>query len=160
MDTLRKIYHTISLSDVPIILQFLTTWCLLLLLVHSYVYMYIDILLVSTIVFVAGYYISHVHPRRFTLKYTKDTIVVDGWFKTLTADVLHMFVFVWALFWYGRYYVHNPHILQTSIGAVSLLTIYYITNNPSKLYGVSEREVVMLFATTVVCYMLILTYMR
>lgn len=160
MDTLQKIYNTITFNDVPIILQYLTTWSILLLLMHKYVHKYIDILLVATIVMVTGTYVSHVHPKRFTLNYTKDTIIVDGLFKILTADVLHISLFVLALIWYGRFYVQNTNKLTPLMGAIALLIVYYIVNNPSKLYGIDNNEIASLFSIIILCYVLVLAVLN
>lgn len=157
MNTLQEILNATSLSDIPIILRFLTTWCLLLIISHRYLYKYIDILLVSTVVFVAGSYVSYVNPKKFTLKYEKDTVIVEGLFKNLTVDMIHIFVFSWSLIWYGKYYLQNPNKLQTTIGAIALLTAYYFVFNPSKVYEITEKEVAILISTTVGCYLLVIS---
>lgn len=156
MNTLETIINTTSLSDIPIILHFLTTWCLLLIILHRYLHKYIDILMVSTVVLVAGSYVSYINPRKYILKYEKNTVIVEGLFKTLTVDMIHIFMFLWSVLWYGKYYLNNPNKLQTTIGAIALLITYYLVFNPSKVYEITEKEVVILTSTIVGCYVILL----
>lgn len=113
--------------------------------------------MVSTVVFVAGAYVSFINPRKFTLKYANDTVIVDGLFKNLTVDMIHIFVFSWSLLWYGKYYINNPNKLQTTIGAIALLMTYYFVFNPSKVYEITEKEVALLTSTIVGCYLLVIS---
>lgn len=159
MNILEKIYNSITINDIPKVFQYFTFWLMILLVIHKHVYKHIDILFLSVVVFVIGIYISHVNPKRYTLRLGNGDVIVDGWFKLATADVSHSLLLLYAIVMYGRYYIKQQSIIPLLV-ALAFLTTYFSISKPHLVYDVSVSEFTVLMTSVTLFYIVFLLIAR
>lgn len=157
---IMKIVVNISAFDAFIMMKFLTTWCLIFIAFHHLVYKHIDILFLSAIVCIIGLYASHVKPKRFVLKLTNQTIYVEGLFKLLTADLLHVAMFAFAVKYYGKYYLQCSNQWLPLTNTIMLIWLYLLIIQPDQLYEINEKDIAIVFAVATTLYLSVMILLR
>lgn len=145
--------------DVFVLLKFFTTWCVIIVAFHEVLHKYIEVLFLTAIVFLIGSYVSHVKPKYFILKLTNQTIYIEG-FSKLLIDLIHVSLFVFAIRYYGRYYLQCKKHWLPLTNTVMLLWLYLLLVRPDEIYDIDESDFVILFVIAITLYLSILYFVR
>jgi hypothetical protein len=111
------------------IYKFFTIWTLLLTIFHKYTSKYFNLVFLSTIVLIIGSFISLIHPRFFVIYFLNNKYIISNTLiKFLTADLMHICLFVFNYYKYG-------YDTKNILNSLLLLLFYSLTINFIKLYN-------------------------
>jgi hypothetical protein len=126
------------------LLVFFTTWNALIIIFHKYLYQSIHLKYLNFITCIVGTYLSYFNPKHFDIVWQGKQYRVEGWMKVLIADTTHFIPFLFVYCLYSQYYVKNFDSMQL-LNAIILLMIYVVLLNIKRVYGVSFKELFVVF---------------
>lgn len=137
------------------VFKFFTTWCVLLALFHPYTHPYVNLLLLTFVTLIVGLYLSFVNPRRFVFYFGNARYEYTGLEKFIIVDMFfHVAVFYWIWKRYRGYYLEDANTGPTWV-ALFLLGTYCLLHPLQKIYGIPEREVLLVGCMSLVLYVLL-----
>lgn len=144
-------YKNINLINVW---RYMTTWSFVLVLLHKWTFMYVNLLLLSGCVLVFAMYISYIQPGYIKYSDGKE-YKITGKAKYAMDVMFHVSPFVFILYKYGRYYTNKAVAwsLPTS-NAFLIILLYMIMFDPTQTYDVTFAVVYVLAALLVVYLLL------
>jgi hypothetical protein len=123
---------------------FFTTWNALIVLFHKYLYKSIHLVYLTYITCIIGTYLAHYNPKHFDFVLNGKQYRIEGWNLLFFADTAHFIPFLLVYCLYSKYYKKEFDSLQV-VNAVILLLIYVILLNIKRVYGVSFKELCVVF---------------
>jgi hypothetical protein len=137
---------------------YLSSWNFLAVLMHKYIYKHYNLLLSCLIVSIISICIAYITPKEFKVEThdPKQSFVVDGWILRIGDLVFHHIPLIFVLFAYSKYYLHyqNKYGIST-ITTLFVVTMYLIVFNPTKLYNLDPKYMVMTFVIAIAVYLLL-----
>lgn len=136
------------------VFNFFTTWMIIFVIFHKYVYRHINLLYLSFITLVCGLYFSFINPRRFVLYIDNVRYEYNGIQKFIIVDLFfHILVFTYIYCMYSTYYrcVWDRKMFLSLI----ILMLYLSLVNIKRTYGVNLGEIlIVVFVANLMYFML------
>ena len=144
------------LSNYTYLFKFFTTWSLIMVMFHKYLYKYVNLLLITFITLVIGLYLSFINPRRFVWYFDKVRYEYTGLQKFIIVDMIfHLLVFYYIYSLYGKYYTSKTFFNSKTFIALSIYLIYILTHDIKKLYGINKYEGACIFVVSLILYVML-----
>jgi hypothetical protein len=129
-------------------LYFFTVWNIIFLVFHKFTSPHFDLLYLSYITMMIGLYLSYVNPRFFAMKFRGKKYVVEKWYSKLPIDIIHILIFLVALYLYGDKAGSDMKLLNT----ILLFILYISMFNGAKIYSIKNEEFMILFSVVTLIY--------
>lgn len=120
-------------------LLYFTNWFLVLVVLHAFVYKYVNLVFLACSIFFMSTFIVHVYPRRIEgYKNNGEKFVFQGKILIIFDILLHVLPVAFVLIKYLEFYKIRPWGLATS-NALLIILIYVILINPVQIYGLNAE---------------------
>lgn len=144
------------LSDYTYLFNFFTTWSLIMVFFHKYLYKYVNLMFITFITLIIGLYLSFVNPRRFVWYFDKVRYEYTGLQKFIIVDMIfHLLVFYYIYSHYANYYINISIFDFKTIIALCILILYIFTHDTKKLYGIDKYEGTGIFTISIMLYVML-----
>lgn len=130
------------MMDIPnlviVILQFYTTWNIILVLFHKWTHKYVDLLLSSTLVMVVGWGVVHLNSTYTIRDIHGDALVIRKDPIIMCLDILsHTLPFLFVYSMYSNYYKNSKFGVYQAIAAFMITIAYLLTHEVTRIYGLT-----------------------
>lgn len=136
------------------VFNFFTTWMVIFVIFHRYVYKHINLLYLSFITLICGLYFSFVNPRKFVIYIDNVRYEYNGVQKFIIVDMFfHVSVFAYIYCMYSSYY---KNVIDSKLLlSVIILMLYLFLVNVKKTYGLHVGEIcVVVFVANLLYFLL------
>lgn len=135
--------------------KFFTTWVFILAICHRYLHQYVNLLYLSFITMIVGFYLSFINPRRFVFYFENERYEYTGIQKFIIVDMIfHILVFTLLAEKYGSFY-NGGGIDSRLCVALLVICIYIYMYDPQRVYGITMIEIYTIFFVANILYFLV-----
>jgi hypothetical protein len=133
--------------------MFFTFWNILLVAFHKYTRHYVDLLYLSFVVLVVGFYLSFINPARFIFRFGEEKVYVTGLEKFVFCDLLsHLLIFGYVLYLtYSTKTLPRAGDVQLFVSILIIIT-YILIVDVKYVYGISLLEILVVFSIANLAY--------
>lgn len=142
---------------------YLTTWAFLLFLLHSIIHPYVDLLFLSTTVFIVGTFIFFINPgickvnlykeKGKEREYQPSKQLASGW-VLLVHTMFHVLPFILIVLMYRKYY-RTRKFSSCTVVSICIILLYLSLVNINNIYDISDIAIATYFAISVCVYSII-----
>lgn len=132
--------------------KFFTLYVILLLVFHKHTAKYVDLLLLSVIVFVIGCYLSFVEPKKYVFYIFNKELEISNGLRLALVDTTHLAMLIFALVITQRLEVYQ--VLMSLL----ILIMYTSLVDMRKVYLVSPVKLMVLGMLTCIAYLCIICW--
>lgn len=100
----------------------------------------IDITYIGILTFILGSFISFIHPRQYHFIFLEKEYIFKGWQRFFTIDIIHIFIFFYALYTYNK-----QQSRTTFISTFCLTMLYFFIVSIQNVYKIKLKPFVCLF---------------
>lgn len=101
--------------------MFFTLYVIALLVFHKHTSRYVDLLLLSVVVFVVGCYLSFIEPRKYVFTIAGNTYELSGLTRLLIVDLTHTLILIFAI-----YVTMGQTLSMYQLGLTLLILVTYV----------------------------------
>lgn len=128
---------------------FFTAWVLGLVVFHHWTHKYIDLLYLTFIVTITGFYLSIIHPRQYSFRLFDEQYKLTSWDRFLIVDIIHIFAFIFIA---SRY---KSKLDMKLLLAIALICLYSLVINCKDIYMINTFELVSVITCATLLYVIL-----
>lgn len=143
---LISLFNKYPIDSIACCATYLTTWSILLVVLHRYTHKHIDLLFLCTYIAICAAYVSYIHPRYYLIHIKPDDptttvkfVTTDSVFNMVLDACVHIAPFVFVAYYYGAYYNKRGSSLAT-LNAIALILSYCAITDMKKQYEINDGE--------------------
>lgn len=138
------------------VLNFFTTWLIILVVFNPQVFQYVNLQYLAFVVMIGGLYMSFVNPRRFVCYIGPHRLEFTGPQKFVVVDLFfHILVFIFIIAKYGKYY-SRAGLDGIDVGLMLMLVyLFMIEFDVKAVYGIEVWELVAVIFVANLAYVLV-----
>lgn len=135
------------------ILYFFTTWNIILVIFHKYIYNKINLLFTSFVILITSLYISYINPKYYLFEFNNKDYVFKENNKLFLIDLpMHIGIFIFIYLTYYKYYKKNNSTLLLTF---CFMFFYFVVFNTEKIYNLPRYELLAVACASSVLYFFI-----
>lgn len=132
--------------------KFFTLYVIILLVFHKHTSKYVDLLLLSVIVFIIGCYLSFIEPKKYVFYVFNNEYEISNGLRLALVDTTHLVMLIFALVITQRLEVHQV------LASLLILIVYTSLVDIRRVYLISPVKMMILGMITCVAYLCIICW--
>lgn len=126
---------------------FFTLWVVVIMILHTYIEPYVDIVILGILVTVVGTYISFVDPGYFSFEIFGESYTLHGVRKVCIVDAFHLLVLFCSIFYFSK----SSTSWFKLCNALVLILVYPLIVDFQKVYHVRSMTKPFLIGIITIC---------
>ena len=127
------------------VFKYLTSWVALLVVFHTYTYNVFNLLLLTLLVCVGGFYISFVYPKYYTYQFASLQIKINTIMERCALEFLVHFALL--LYVFKTYRCKYNIVSYQTLNSIMLILAYFIMIDVRTMYNLRTMDIACIAST-------------